>query len=106
MDQKLFELTFQRDAEDHTQLIPHQGLLARHTAEWKERMLRLVGKMLEDTQYAQDTVIPFIRGEYFKPTKSRNEQAEESERDEVYTHPFILCFNYAFIPTGITASYR
>lgn len=91
LDQKLFEVKFQREAEDHTQLILHQGLLAAQPEDWREHMLRIVGKMLENTQYSQDTVVTFIRGQYFKPTKSRNEEAEESERDEVYTHPFLLC---------------
>ncbi len=91
LDQKLFEVKFQREAEDHTQLILHQGLLAAQPEDWREHMLRIVGKMLEDTQYSQDTVVTFIRGQYFKPTRSRNEEAEESERDEVYTHPFLLC---------------
>lgn len=91
LDQKLFEVKFQRKAEDATQIILHEGLTADHTEDWKEQMLRIVGKMLADTQYAQDTVVTFIRGEYYKPTKSRNDEAEESERDEVYTHPYILC---------------
>ncbi|WP_188206973.1 DUF4317 domain-containing protein [Alkalibacillus aidingensis] len=91
LDQKLFELKFQRDVEDNSQLILHQGLLTQDTEEWKGQMLRLVEKMLKDKQYEMDVVVSFIRGEYMKPTKPRNEEAEESERDTVYTHPFILC---------------
>jgi len=91
LDQKLFELKFQHGVEDSTQLILHQGIKTGHREDWIELMLLIVGKMLQDTQYQQDTVITFIRGEYFKPTKARNEEAEESERDEVYTHPYILC---------------
>src|SRR5690606_3159796 len=47
--------------------------------------------MLEDTQYEEDTVVTFVRGQYFRPTKSRNEEAEESEKDEMFAHPFLLC---------------
>jgi hypothetical protein len=91
LDQKLFELTFQEEAEDHSRHILHQGLMAGHTEEWRDRMLQLVGKMLACGPYSQDTVVTFIRGEYFRPVKNRNEEAEESDRDEVYTHPFLLC---------------
>jgi hypothetical protein len=91
LDEKLFELKFQRDAENNSQLILHQGLLSSEVEDWKERMLQMVGKMLLNRQYEMDIVITFIRGEYFKPTKRRNEDAEESERDTVYSFPFILC---------------
>lgn len=91
LDEKLFELKFQKDAENNSQLILHQGLLISDVEDWKERMLQMVGKMLLNRQYEMDIVITFIRGEYFKPTKRRNEEAEESERDTVYSFPFILC---------------
>lgn len=91
LDQKLFELKFQHDVENSSQLILHQGLLSDDTEEWKEQMLKLVEKLLEDKQYEMDIVVTFIRGEYMKPMKARNEEAEESERDTVYSHPFILC---------------
>ncbi len=91
MDEKLFTIKFKRDAEDHSQLILHKALLAQDVEEWQEGMLKLVGKMLKDRQFEQDMVITFIRGETFKPTRKRNEDAEESERDEVYALSFILC---------------
>jgi hypothetical protein len=91
LDEKLFELKFQRDAENNSQLILHQGLLSSDVEDWKERMLQMVEKMLLNRQYEMDIVITFIRGEYYKPTKRRNEDAEESERDTVYSFPFILC---------------
>ncbi|WP_217349649.1 DUF4317 family protein [Herbaspirillum sp. VT-16-41] len=47
--------------------------------------------MLKDKQYEMDIVVTFIRGEYMKPMKRRSEESEESERDTVYSHPFILC---------------
>jgi hypothetical protein len=91
LDEKLFELKFQREVEDHSQLILHKGLQSSEVEDWKEQMLLIVAKMLKDVQYTMDTVVTFIRGEYFKPTKRKNEEAEESERDEVYKHSFILC---------------
>ncbi|WP_426454162.1 DUF4317 domain-containing protein [Paenibacillus sp. S-38] len=89
LDQKLFELRFQEDAEEPTKVLLHQAL-SSETEDWMNLMLLLVEKMLADTKYERDTVITFVRGEYFRPTKSRNDEAEVSERDEVYAHPFIL----------------
>src|SRR5699024_10609377 len=90
LDEKLIEVKVRDDVEDSSQLILHKGLLSNDREEWKEHMLRLVEKMLKDKQYEMDIVVTFIRGEYRKPMK-RNEGAEESERDTVYSHPFILC---------------
>ncbi|GAA0489188.1 DUF4317 domain-containing protein [Salinibacillus aidingensis] len=91
LDQKLFELKFQRDAENSSQLILHQGMLSQTSEDWTNQMLQIVEKMLKDKQYEMDIVVTFIRGEYMKPMKKRNDEAEESERDTVYSHPFILC---------------
>ncbi|AVQ98418.1 hypothetical protein OBCHQ24_05125 [Oceanobacillus iheyensis] len=91
LDEKLFELKFQRDVEDSSQLILHQGILSNDTEEWKDQMLRLVEKMLKDKQYEMDIVVTFIQGEYMKPMKRSNEDTEESSRDAVYSNKFILC---------------
>ncbi|ASN06984.1 DUF4317 domain-containing protein [Virgibacillus necropolis] len=91
LDEKLFELKFQRDVENNSQLILHQGLLSNDTEEWKGQMLHLVAKMLKDKQYEMDIVVTFIRGEYMKSMKRQSEESEESDRDTVYSHPFILC---------------
>ncbi|MGD6903270.1 DUF4317 domain-containing protein [Bacillus infantis] len=91
LDEKLFELKFQRDADNSSQLILHQGLLSSEVEGWAEQMLKIVEKLLAVRQYEKDIVITFIRGEYYKPTKRRNDEAEESGRDTVYSHPFILC---------------
>ncbi|MRG86484.1 DUF4317 domain-containing protein [Salinibacillus xinjiangensis] len=91
LDEKLFELKFQREAENSSQLILHKGLLNEEVEDWKEQMLQIVEKMLKDQQYEMDIVVTFIRGEYLKPMKRRNDEAEESERDAVFSHSFILC---------------
>ncbi|WP_026701565.1 DUF4317 domain-containing protein [Salibacterium aidingense] len=91
LDEKLFELKFRRDAEHSSQLILHKGLLSRDTEDWKEQMLHMTQKMIEDHPYEKDIVITFIRADYLKPTKRRNEESEENERDAVYSNPFILC---------------
>lgn len=91
LDEKLFELKFQRDVENSSQLILHQGLLSNDTEEWKGQMLNLVEKLLKDKQYEMDIVVTFIRGEYRKPMKNRNEEAEDSQQNTVYSNPFILC---------------
>ncbi|SHF94593.1 DUF4317 domain-containing protein [Ornithinibacillus halophilus] len=90
LDEKLFELKFQRDVEDSSQLILHQGLLSNDRDEWNSHMLRLVEKMLKDKQYEMDIVVTFIRGEYMKP-KKRGGDSDESDRDTVYSNSFILC---------------
>ncbi|MDQ0916441.1 DUF4317 domain-containing protein [Paenibacillus sp. V4I5] len=91
LDQKMFELKFQEEAETPSQVLLHQGLVTGNPEEWQDLMLLLVEKMLADTKYERDTVITFVHGQYFKPTKIRNEEAEESEKDEMFANPFILC---------------
>lgn len=91
LDEKLFELKFQHDVEDSSQLILHKGLLSRNVEDWKEQMLRMTEKMIEDHPYEKDTVITFIRADYLKPAKQRNEEAETSGRDAVFSNAFILC---------------
>src|SRR5690625_4138566 len=91
LDEKLFELKFKRDVEDSSQLILHQGLLSNKTEEWKNHMIRLVEKMLQDKQYEMDIVVTFIRGDYLRPIKMQSEESDENERDTVHSHSFILC---------------
>ncbi|WP_309119696.1 DUF4317 domain-containing protein [Paenibacillus sp.] len=91
LGQKLFEVKFQEDAEEPTRVLLHQGLVTGHTEDWQNLMLVLVEKMLADTKYERDTVVTFVRGEYFRPTRERNDEAEQNERDEMFAHPFILC---------------
>jgi len=58
--------------------------------EWQDLMLVLVDRMLKETTLERDTVVTFVRGQYIRPTKSRNDEAEESERNEMFAHQFIL----------------
>ncbi|MCZ2259647.1 DUF4317 domain-containing protein [Sporosarcina sp. G11-34] len=90
---KLFEVRFQSQAEeqtDHTQQLLYDGLDTKEVGDWKANMQRIAQKMVEDVQYEKDLVITFIRGDYFKPTKRQSDEVV-SDRDEVYTTPFILC---------------
>ncbi|MGO4497611.1 DUF4317 domain-containing protein [Paenibacillus sp. 2RAB27] len=91
LDQKMYELKFQDEAEQPTQVLLHQGLVTGNAEEWQDLMLLLVEKMLVDTVYEQDTVCTFVRGQYSRPTKSRNEDAMESEKNEMFANLFILC---------------
>ncbi|MNO24363.1 hypothetical protein D3C76_141830 [compost metagenome] len=91
LDHKLFELKFQEEAEEPSRVMLHQGLVTGDAEEWQDLMLMLVDKMLVDTKYEKDTVVTFVRGQYHRPTKARNEEAEESGKDEMFAHPFILC---------------
>ncbi len=91
LDEKLFELKFTREADNHSQLILHKGLLSSGVEDWKEQMLLMTEKMIHDHPYEKDVVITFIRAEYLKSMRGGNEEAEESSRDAVYSNPFILC---------------
>ncbi|WP_019913578.1 DUF4317 domain-containing protein [Paenibacillus sp. HW567] len=91
LDHKLFELKFQEEAEEPSRVMLHQGLVTGDAEEWQDLMLMLVDKMLVDTKYEKDMVVTFVRGQYYRPTKARNEETEESGKDEMFAHPFILC---------------
>lgn len=91
LDAKLFELKFLRDVEDSTQMFLFEGLQEGTTDDWKEYMLEIVTKMFANTVYPFDTVVTFIRGEYRKPTRKRDQESEEGGDDEVYSNRFILC---------------
>lgn len=94
LDMKLFEVKFQRPAEEqlnHAQPLLYEGLQTEDVDTWKANMEQLAQKMVQDVQYEKDVVVTFIRGTYFKPTKRYAEEEERAERDEVYTTPFILC---------------
>ncbi|MCL6605299.1 MAG: DUF4317 domain-containing protein [Paenibacillus sp.] len=91
LDQKMFELKFHEEAEEPTKVLLHQGMVTGDSEVWQDLMLLLVDRMIKDTKLERDTVVTFVRGQYFRPTKSRNDEAEESEKNEMFGHPFILC---------------
>ncbi|MGJ7920846.1 DUF4317 domain-containing protein [Neobacillus sp. LXY-4] len=91
LDTKLFELKFRRDVEGSAQTILYEGLRLDSTEDWIGNMLQMVEKMYANTVYEFDTMVTFIRGEYRKPTKKRNQESEEGGDDEVYSNEFILC---------------
>lgn len=91
LDEKLFELKFNRESEHNSQMILHQGLLSQNTDEWTNHMMQLVEKMLKDKQYEMDLVLTFVRGDVRIPMKNQSDEGDESDRDTVYSHPFILC---------------
>jgi hypothetical protein len=90
LDAKLFELKFKQDVEDSTQTVLFHGLQVGST-DWQEYMLYIVQKMFAHTVYDFDTVVTFIRGEYQKVTRNRDQDSEEGGNDEVYSSHFILC---------------
>lgn len=91
LNAKLFELKFNRDVEDSTQMILFDGLQADTGDDWTDYMLEIVGKMFAHTMYEFDTMVTFIRGEYRKPVRKGSSEAEEGGDDEVYSNSFILC---------------
>ncbi|MFT4415824.1 DUF4317 domain-containing protein [Fredinandcohnia humi] len=91
LDAKLFDLKFQRDVDDSTQMVLFNGLQAEATEDWNEAMLSIVERMYAHTVYEFDTMVTFIRGEYRKPTRKRDLESEEGGNDEVYSSEFILC---------------
>lgn len=91
LDRKLFELKFADNGENETQLTLHESLLPENRETWTDHMLDIVEKMLEVKQYEEDIVVTFVNGEHLHTVKPANAETEESERDEVYANPFILC---------------
>lgn len=90
LDAKLFELKFRHDVEDSTQTVLFQGLQVG-SSDWQEYMLYIVQKMFAHTIYDFDTVVTFIRGEYQKVTRNRDQDSEMGGDDEVYSSHFTLC---------------
>ncbi|WP_088007187.1 DUF4317 domain-containing protein [Indiicoccus explosivorum] len=94
LDEKLFEVKFQSAAEgqeDHTQQFLYEGLHADEAEEWMENMQQIALKVVRESRFEKDTVVTFIRGDYFKTTRRELDETEAALRDEVYTTPFILC---------------
>lgn len=94
-DHKLFELKFRPEPaegqQEHTQTILYEALQADGSDVWTDRMMQMTDKMLADHAFEHDTVISFARGQFWKPVKRREEETEESEREEAHLFRFILC---------------
>lgn len=91
LDEKLFELKFQQEGDDRTQLLLNEALITEDRARFKELMLIIVDKMLEVREYEHDLVITFIKGDYLKPTKKKDTDDDfEHKNDLAYDHQFIL----------------
>lgn len=91
---KLFEVKFERQVEEqtnHAQGLLYDGLQAVDVEKWKADMQQMALKIVEDNQYEKDLVLTFIRGNYFKSSKRKDDESDKDARDEVYTTPFILC---------------
>lgn len=89
-DEKLFELRYQAGEEDTAQMMLHRGLQAEPAEQWQDEMLRIAGLMLQQTQYEQDMVLTFLRGQYHKPVKRTSEETEQHAHDEVYALNYTL----------------
>ena len=91
LDEKLFELKFQQEGDERTQLLLNEALITDDRARFKELMLMIVDKMLEVREYEHDIVITFIKGDYLKPTKKKDTDDDfEHKNDLAYDHQFIL----------------
>lgn len=90
IDQKLFALKFNQEAEDSSQDILYEGLESDSTEEWQAQMLLLVEKMLKDRQYEMDVVVTFVRGIYLRPVEQKSEY-DIHENDTKLSNGFILC---------------
>lgn len=104
MDVKLFELRFQPgERDDHSRHILYRGLRAETADEWQEEMLLLVEKMFKEVQYDTDMVVTFIRGEYRKPVKQKEEDGDPDDGGEAH-YSFILCsLNKTEMPDKVLA---
>lgn len=92
LDRKLFELKFAKNVENSTQLTLHQGIQFENREIWTDYMHEIIEKLLAVKQYEQDVVVTFANGEYLKKAKvSTGGEIDEHERDNVYSHPFIMC---------------
>lgn len=92
LDEKLFELKFQQTNEPSTQHILNEALITEDTETFKSLMLSLVDDMLQVRAYDHDIVITFIKGDYLKPQKKKQDDDDfEHKNDLAYDHQFILC---------------
>lgn len=93
LDQKLFEVKFERPADNHdnhTQVLLYEALRTNDNEEWAARMRQIALKMIQEQPLEHDVVVTFIRGNYYKPTNHHSEESDVHANDDVYTTKFIL----------------
>ncbi|PRO66175.1 DUF4317 family protein [Alkalicoccus urumqiensis] len=85
LDEKLFELKFQH--ESPSQLLLHKALLTESREEWQGKMLTMAEKMIADNPQETDTVLTFIRANYYQSSG----RAGSDDDSAVVANSFILC---------------
>lgn len=91
IDTKLFELQFKTDEQaNESQLIFNDMLNSEDKEAYIECGSKVVGRILENYTYESDVVVTFIKGEYWKPSNSKNKSEIEGEEDIVQSLPFIM----------------
>lgn len=100
IDAKIFELDFKMgdvdevstnkdEEQEGTQIILYNALTSGNSiAEYADR---IVDRISKHYTYDTDVVINFVKAEYYKGNKKRNEEADEAVDDYVQAIEFILC---------------
>ncbi|MBI6875544.1 DUF4317 family protein [Clostridium aciditolerans] len=100
IDTKVFELDFmmknvdentidEASVEESTQIILYNALTSGSSI--TECADKIVDKISKHYTYDTDIVINFVKAEYYKGNKKRNEEADEAIDDYVQAIEFILC---------------
>jgi hypothetical protein len=92
LDTKLFELDFLNvDNEDNAQKVLYSSVNGDKDS-FKAAADKIVSRLAENYKYETDTVVTFIRAEYFKgANKRRRKEADESIDDNVLAFEFMMC---------------
>ncbi|AJA47875.1 hypothetical protein CPAST_c18050 [Clostridium pasteurianum DSM 525 = ATCC 6013] len=101
IDTKIFELDFNSEnLEESTQKVLYKALNSEErVAEYADK---IVEKISENYTYDTDIVINFVKAEYYKGSKKRREEIDESAADSVQAIQFILCsINKVDIPKRV-----
>jgi hypothetical protein len=101
IDTKIFELDFNSEnLEESTQNVLYKALSSgERLVEYADK---IVEKISENYTYDTDIVINFVKAEYYKGSKKRREEADESLEDSVQAIQFILCsINKVEIPKRV-----
>lgn len=92
LDTKLFELDFlNAENEDNAQKVLYSSVNGDKDR-FKAAADKIVSRLAENYKYETDTVVTFIRAEYFKgANKRRKKEADESIDDNVFVFEFMMC---------------